>query len=122
MAGAAFLDRWGATDDPVSSVDPATTYPVRAATSFGVTEHQRTTRALAHLRGGDVGALGPLLAASHLGYNAMGLGHPATDAVINEALDRPGVHGARTSGGGCGGSVVVLCDRGALDDLEILVR
>ena len=45
-------------------------------------------------------ALGPLLAASHAGYDAMGLGHPAATATVDAALARPGVHGARSSGGG----------------------
>jgi L-arabinokinase len=120
--GAAFLDRWGATGDDVTAVEPAATYPVRAATRFGVEEHARTRRALAHLRRGEVAELGALLAASHAGYDAMGLGHPAATATVAAALARPGVHGARSSGGGCGGTVVVLCDRGALDTVDGLVR
>ena len=30
--------------------------------------------------------------------------------------------GARSSGGGSGGTVVVVCERGTLDDVEALVR
>ena len=109
LDGAAFLDRWGDTDDAVTTVDPTETYPVRAATRFGVEEHARGARPRrAHLARGDVAALGPLLAASHAGYDAMGLGHPAATAAVAEALARAGVHGARSSGGGCGGTVVVL--------------
>ena len=66
--------------------------------------------------------LGALLAASHAGYDAMGLGHPAATATVDDALARPGVHGARSSGGGSGGTVVVVCDRGALDDVDGLIR
>jgi galactokinase len=120
--GAAFLDRWGGTDDEVTAVDPVETYPVRAATAFGVGEHARGEQAAALLEAGDVAGLGPLLAASHAGYDAMGLGHPAATAVVEEALARPGVHGARSSGGGCGGTVVVLCDQSALDDIPGLIR
>ncbi len=98
------------------------TYPVRAAASFGVEEHLRTRAALDLLRHGIVADLGPLLLASHRAYTAMGLGDPATDRITAEALARPGVHGARVSGGGCGGTVVVLCDRGALDDVPALIR
>jgi galactokinase len=32
------------------------------------------------------------------------------------------VFGARSSGGGSGGTVVAVCDRGALDDVQGLVR
>jgi L-arabinokinase len=123
LDGATFLDRWGGTDDDVTTVDPTETYPVQAATRFGVEEHARTERAVAHLEHSDVSALGPLLAASHAGYDAMGLGHPAATAAVHEALRRPGVHGARSSGGGSGGTVIVLCDRGALDDVDVgLIR
>lgn len=115
LDGAAFLDRFDDTGDPLSAVDPAATYPVRAATAFGVGEHARTAAALTAVRWGEVGPLAPLLAASHAGYSAMGLGHPATDAIVAEVQDRPGVHGARASGGGSGGTVVVVCDAGALD-------
>ena len=52
----------------------------------------------------------------------MGLGHPAATTAVEAALARPGVHGARSSGGGCGGTVVVVCDRGALDDVDGLIR
>ena len=122
LDGAGYLDRWGGTDDDVTSVDPAETYPVRPATRFGVEEHTRAGHALEALRHGDVEALGPLLAASHAGYDAMGLGHRAATAVVESALGRDGVHGARSSGGGCGGTVIVVCDRGALDDVDGLIR
>jgi galactokinase len=103
-------------------VDRAETYPVRAATRFGVEEHARTERAVECLQRGDLAALGALLAASHAGYDAIGLGHPAATAVVERALGRSGVRGARSSGGGCGGTVVVVCERGALDDIEGLIR
>src|SRR4029077_13333065 len=98
------------------------TYPVRAATSFGVEEHARCVRAVPLLERGDVHGLGALLAASHAGYDAMGLGHPAATATVDDALARPGVHGARSSGGGSGGTVVVLCERDALEDVRALIR
>ncbi len=122
LEGAEFLERWGTTDDAMTTVDPDETYPVQAATRFGVDEHRRGEEALAALERGDATALGPLMAASHAGYDAMGLGHPAATAAVDDSLDRPGVHGARSSGGGSGGTVVVLCDRGALDDVDDLIR
>jgi len=122
LDGATFLDRYGATDDPVTTVDRVETYPVRAATTFGGAEHRRSHAALDALRRHDPAALGPLMADSHAAYDAMGLGHPAAGAAVDEALGRPGVHGARSSGGGSGGAVVVLCNRGALDDVDGLIR
>jgi galactokinase len=66
--------------------------------------------------------LGPLLSASHAGYEGMGLGHPAVTATVETALATPGVLGARASGGGCGGTVVVICARGALAHVDGLIR
>lgn len=120
--GATFLDHWGGTDDDVTMVLESETYPVRAATLFGVEEHVRSTHARAALEANEPTLLGPLLAESQAGYDAMGLGHPAASAIVAEALARPGVYGARSSGGGCGGTVVVACAPGSLDDIAGLIR
>jgi galactokinase len=122
LDGAAFLDRWGDTSDPVTEVDPATSYPVRAATGFGAHEHGRAQLARAQLQRGRIDGLGPLLAASHAAYTSMGLGHPAADAAVADVVSRPGVYGARSSGGGSGGTIVVVCQSGALDDIGGLIR
>jgi galactokinase len=122
LDGAEFLDQWRSTDDALTTVDPDETYPVRAATSFGVEEHARSSALLDALARADVDAMGQIMAASHAGYDAMGLGHPAATAVVEQVLAHPGVHGARSSGGGSGGTVVAVCDRGALDDVAGLVR
>ncbi|HTU39693.1 MAG TPA: hypothetical protein VMF35_16955 [Acidimicrobiales bacterium] len=122
LDGATFLDRWRATGDELTTVEPGDSYPVRPATSFGAEEHLRSNQALTALTSGDLARLGPLLEASDSAYTTMGLGHAATTAVVGEALARPGVFGARSSGGGCGGTVVVACHRGALDDIDGLIR
>jgi galactokinase len=122
LDGATFLDRWGTSDDAVTTVDATETYPVAAATRFGVEEHARSDAARDAIQGGDIAALGPLMAGSHAGYDAMGLGHPAATAAVTELLSRDGVIGARSSGGGSGGTVVVLCALGVLDDIEDLIR
>ena len=122
LDGAGFLDRWGGTQDPLTSVERDVVYPVRAATAFGAEEHRRAGMALAALRAGELSALGPLMAASHRAYSAMGLGHRAADGVAHDAVSCPGVIGARSSGGGAGGTVVVLCRTGALDGVDGLVR
>jgi L-arabinokinase len=122
LDGATFLDRWGTTDDPLTSIDPDETYPVRAATAFGGEEHRRSGDLLDALAEGALDSIGPIMAASHAGYDAMGLGHPAATAAVARLHDRHGVHGARSSGGGSGGTVVVVCERGALDDVDDLIR
>jgi L-arabinokinase len=122
VGGAEFTRRWGDTGDPVTVVRPEEAYPVRAAAAFGVEEHARSGEVLAALRRGEPGRLGLLLRASQAGYDAMGLGHPAATATVEAALATPGVYGARSSGGGCGGTVVVVCERGALDHVDAVIR
>ena len=122
LDGATFLERWGDTDDALTTIDPAETYPVRAAAIFGGEEHRRSSQVLASLRAGEPDRVGPAMEASDLAYRAMGLGHPAATVAVTDASGRSGVYGARSSGGGCGGTVVVVCDEGALDDVEGLIR
>ncbi len=122
LDGSSFLNGWGSTGDDVTTVRPGETYPVRAATLFGVEEHVRAVAALAALADGQPDRLGPLMEASQAGYDAMGLGHPAATRIVREVLARPGVHGARSSGGGCGGTVVVVCEDGALDGVGVLIH
>ena len=122
MDGATFLERWRRTDDPLTIVEQDEIYPVRAATTFGVEEHLRSMKVLSHLKAGESVPLGPLMAESDAAYRAMGLGHPAAAGAVEETLARPGVYGARSSGGGCGGTVVVACAVGSLDDVEGLIH
>jgi galactokinase len=122
ISGAEFLERWDDAGDPMTTVLPEVVYPVRASALFGVEEHARSAAALAALGRGEPGQLGALLSASHAGYEDMGLGHPAATATFETALATPGVYGARSSGGGCGGTIVVLCARGALDHVDGLIR
>jgi L-arabinokinase len=122
LGGAEFLERWGATEDPLTAIDPEETYPVGAATAFGREEHARSDALRTALQRGVGDAIGPIMAASHAGYDAMGLGHPAASLVVERVLGRAGVLGARSSGGGSGGTVVVVCERGALDDVDDLIR
>jgi galactokinase len=122
ISGAEFLERWGESGDVMTAVQPEVVYPVRASVLFGIEEHVRSAKALAALRRGEPEQLGPLLSASHAGYEAMGLGHPAATTTVEAARATPGVYGARASGGGCGGTIVVICGRGALDQVDGLIR
>lgn len=122
LTGAQFIDRWEDHEDPMTTIDTSEEYPIQAATRFGREEHERCARALFALMQGDVAALGECMAKSHAAYDRMGLGHPAATDVVEAALATSGVHGARSSGGGCGGTVVVLADRGALDEIPDLIR
>jgi len=115
MLGADFLRLREGIMDPISAVEPAVEYPVRAATLFPLEEHARAHEFLAlleeqpeqeaHRRTGE------LMYESHAGYGRCGLGLPRTDEIVDAvraAGSRAGLIGARVSGGGCGGAVVVV--------------
>jgi L-arabinokinase len=55
--------------------------------------------------------LGELMYQSHVSYGACGLGSPGTDRLVSLVRAKGaqnGLYGARITGGGCGGTVVVL--------------
>jgi galactokinase len=131
ITGRAFVRRWQRVDDPLTTVVPGRKYPVRAAVAFPIEENDRVERAIRLLRArgrlsrqSRASALGELLYASHAGYGAMGLGCPETDemvAAVRALGPKRGFYGARVSGGGSGGTVVVLLELSALPRLEALM-
>jgi galactokinase len=130
ISGRAFLARAGGVDDPLSKIEAAKTYAVRAAVSFPVEENFRADAAVALLRGvtprnreATLRLLGELLFESHAGYSSIGLGCPETDemvAAVRALGPARGFYGARVSGGGSGGTVVVLLRKAALPELKRL--
>jgi L-arabinokinase len=125
MTGAEFLRVRDGVDDDMSSVEPEVEYPVRAATLHPVNEQVRVETFLGLLDGpmspSRARLLSELMAASHAGYSHCGLGTPVTDrivAAVGSAGWERGLIGARVSGGGSGGTVVVL----GREDAEPVVR
>jgi L-arabinokinase len=123
VLGSEFLARFGGTTDPTTTIDPARSYPVRAATAHAIEEHQRVQEfraLLADERRPSVDEptrlrLGELMYAAHASYSACGLGSDGTDrlvALVREAGPSLGLYGAKITGGGSGGTVAVLTERG----------
>lgn len=127
LSGREFLGAFGPLSDPFSDVEDERLYPVRAAARFGVEEHFRCQLAQSLLQSdrarASLALVGELLFQSHAAYSQMGLGTPQTDAMV-EAIRAlgpgRGFYGARVSGGGAGGTVVVLLEESALPELESL--
>ncbi|MEO6875196.1 MAG: hypothetical protein ABI222_10290, partial [Opitutaceae bacterium] len=130
ISGRTFLARMGNVDDPLSKIEASKTYPVRAAVAFPVEENFRAQQAVALLQSmkprsqeATLQALGELMYESHAGYSSIGLGCPETDKMVNAVRKlgpTRGFYGARVSGGGSGGTVVVLLKRSALPTLRRL--
>jgi galactokinase len=115
----------------VTRVDPAREYAVRQSTAHPVYENARVTRfaeLLGELRPGadDVArAMGALMWESHASYGACGLGSEGTDRLVElvrQAGPEAGLFGAKTTGGGSGGTVAVLGRTEAEDAVRGIAR
>lgn len=79
-----------------------------------VTENQRVLGAVAALRAGDLARAGTLFRASHASMrDDYETSTPEIDRLVESGNADPDVFGARLTGGGFGGSVVILARAGA---------
>jgi galactokinase len=81
-----------------------------------VTECDRVRWCAAALGSGDLVDAGRLMSASHTSLSEdFDASTPALDALVQHLQAIPGVYGARMTGAGFGGCVVVLAEPGAVD-------
>ncbi|MBL8751254.1 MAG: GHMP kinase [Planctomycetes bacterium] len=120
IGGADFLQRYGGHADPHTRIDPARDYAVRAPSAHPVEENARAERFRELLQQGPSAErhreLGDILFAAHDAYGACGLGETVTDFLVATARARRDagapLYGAKVSGGGRGGTVVLFGERG----------
>jgi L-arabinokinase len=130
IGGREFLTRYAGTTDLVTRVDPARRYAVRTPTAHPIYEHERVTEWARQLdpaspAGPDAARLGALMHESHASYSACGLGSEGTDrlvAMARQAGPSRGVHGAKITGGGSGGTVALLTDADAGEIVYTIAR
>jgi galactokinase len=78
-----------------------------------VTENERVVRAVAAMRQGNLTGLGELFYESHASLrDDYAVSVPEIDLIVELARGTEGVYGARLTGGGFGGSVVMLAHAG----------
>ena len=135
LKGRDFLDRFGETDDPLTTIDPGLVYKIRSRTEHHVYEnarsHQFVQCLLRAARLKDEQSLidaGELMNASHWSYGQRcGLGAMPTDALVKLIRGygvKAGIYGARITGRGCGGTISVLLSSAdkAMDALRAAVK
>ncbi len=87
--------------------------PLRRRARHVVAENARVLGALAALRERDLAALGELLDGSHRSLrDDYEVSTPEVDRLVDLVREQEGVHGARITGGGFGGSIVAIADTG----------
>ena len=106
------------TFDAYADVLPS---PVRERCRHVVEENRRTLDAVAALTSGDLAHFGQLMYASHESLRSLyEVSTPKLDALVEAASAIEGVYGARMTGGGFGGSAVVLCTPEATDAVRAI--
>ena len=96
---------------------------VRLPTAHPVYENARVQRFVDLLeRNEGYEELGELMYASHRSYSALGLGSEGTDLIVDLVRKEPGLFGAKITGGGSGGTVVVLGDQTSRVAIERVVE
>jgi galactokinase len=87
--------------------------PLNRRARHVITENARVLAAVEALRGGDLPRLGELFYASHASMrDDYEVSVPEIDQIVDLACTEPDVYGARLTGGGFGGSVVMLARSG----------
>ncbi|MFN2385178.1 MAG: galactokinase [Thermoanaerobaculia bacterium] len=87
--------------------------PLNRRVRHVVTENARVLRATEALGTGDLPALGALFLESHRSLrDDFEVSIPELDMIVDGARADPAIHGARMTGGGFGGSVVLMGTRG----------
>lgn len=120
LSGARFTEQFGGLPDSATSVDTDETYSVRACAEHPILEQARVERFIRLLRAARdepdplfLSQAGRLMIEAHRSYSQrLDLGSPETDLLVSLAMDRgpkQGIYGAKITGGGSGGTVVILC-------------
>jgi L-arabinokinase len=114
MNGGEFLDKYHGTTDSVTRVSPDLTYAVKVPAEHAIYENHRVARFSQLIEGPcgetELEQLGGLMYQSHAGYSACGLTEERTERLVQLARENreKGIYGARITGGGSGGTVLVL--------------
>jgi galactokinase len=87
--------------------------PLNRRARHVITENERVLAAVVAMRAGDLARLGELFYASHVSMrDDYQVSVPEIDLIVELARSDSAVHGARLTGGGFGGSVVMLTQAG----------
>ena len=87
--------------------------PYRSRARHVITENARVLETVAALRADDLERVGRLFSASHASMrDDYDVSEPEIDLIVELAAQQPAIHGARLTGGGFGGSVVMIATPG----------
>jgi galactokinase len=133
LAGSAYAARRAACEEAAAIIGPlrdATLDDIarlpddlRPFARHVVTENGRVSAFAGALRTGDLAGAGALMHESHVSLrDDFAVSTDVLDALVDRLRTTPGVLGARLTGGGFGGAVVALCQRGTVVDGGVALR
>ena len=103
---------------PMAAIEQITDATVRARARHVIGENARVLDMVAALRADDLEGAGRLMIESHLSLaREYEVSIAAMDRAVAELAELDGVYGARMTGGGFGGCVVLLCAAGRAPDV-----
>lgn len=119
ISGNEFLKKFGVSIDHVTTIEPEKNYRILACAGHPVYENHRVNLFYKLLQGyskstsreKSLQQIGELMYQSHESYSHVGLGNEFTDEIVEMVRNagyESGLYGARVSGGGNGGTVVVM--------------
>lgn len=123
LYGRDFLERYKVSTDTITTIEPNKEYRIKVATRHPIYENYRASlfqmlmQRLAYEQADRktlLWQMGELMYLCNASYNACKLGSTATDELVHrvklQQKKNHGVYGAKITGGGSGGTVVVLAD------------
>ena len=128
MSGKTFLEHYHGTPDIVTRVDTEREYALRQPTAHPIYENHRvqlfqTLLRTPFLSDEHLILLGELMYQSHVSYSSCNLGSQDTDLIVDyvrHAGFQSGLYGAKITGGGGGGTVAVLAQRGMRKQIDMI--
>jgi L-arabinokinase len=125
MEGSTFIKKYQQTYDQITQVNPEETYKINQPTMHPIYENFRVGIFAGLLQKPlteeSLKQLGELMYQSHASYSTCGLGSEGTDRLVElarEASGEAGTFGAKITGGGSGGTVVILGEKEASAAVE----
>ncbi|MEU4795126.1 galactokinase [Streptomyces sp. NPDC023327] len=111
-----------AYEDLPAALERLTDEKVRRYVRHVVRDNHRVERVIGLLDAGDVRAIGPVLTEGHASLrDDLRISCPELDLVVSTA-NTAGAHGARMTGGGFGGSAIVLVESADTDAVTEAIR
>jgi galactokinase len=117
VLGKDFLRTHESHEDKATKLRKEEIYLPRDAVKHAINENKRVEEILENLRNRRKPDFSSMFD-SHREYSEIGLGSEQTDLLVELLEKKDSVLGARVSGGGCGGTVVVVCSEGWQDELN----